>query len=263
MKRTPNKKLIGLFTICSLLLFIAIVLMFVGDNIFTRNNNQLVMYFEESIRGLTIGSPVSFRGVEIGKVSKIDLMADTKNMNFSIPVFAKLNENQNFIVKNYKKIKNKDVFLEGLIQKGLRARLTTQSYLTGQLMIELEILPNTKISSKNQNTFKDTIEIPTVLSPMGELSKGLQDILVKDNIDKFNSILETFSKNFPIILEQTALISKNINKMLSNNVGGVSMTVNNLNKAMIDIGEAARSLKNLTDYLERHPEALLKGKGRY
>lgn len=263
MKRTPNKKLIGLFTICSLLLFIAIVLMFVGDNIFTRNNNQLVMYFEESIRGLTIGSPVSFRGVEIGKVSKIDLMADTKNMNFSIPVFAKLNENQNFIVKNYKKIKNKDVFLEGLIQKGLRARLTTQSYLTGQLMIELEILPNAKISSKNQNTFKDTIEIPTVLSPMGELSKGLQDILVKDNIDKFNNILETFSKNFPIILEQTALISKNINKMLSNNVGGVSMTVNNLNRAMIDIGEAARSLKNLTDYLERHPEALLKGKGRY
>ena len=98
---------------------------------------------------------------------------------------------------------------------------------------------------------------------MGELSKGLQDILVKDNIDKFNSLLETFNKNFPIILEQTALISKNINKMLSNNVGGVSMTVNNLNKAMIDIGEAARSLKNLTDYLERHPEALLKGKGRY
>lgn len=263
MKRTPNKKLIGLFTICSLLLFSAIVLMFVGDNIFTRNNDQLVMYFEESIRGLTIGSPVSFRGVEIGKVSKIDLMTDAKNMNFSIPVFAKLNENQNFIVKNYKKIKNKDVFLEGLIQKGLRARLTTQSYLTGQLMIELEILPNAKISSKNQNTFKDTIEIPTVLSPMGELSKGLQDILVKDNIDKFNSLLETFNKNFPIILEQTALISKNINKMLSNNVGGVSMTVNNLNKAMIDISEAARSLKNLTDYLERHPEALLKGKGRY
>ena len=73
MKKTPNKKLIGLFTIASISIFIGIVLMFAGDKIFTKNNDQLVMYFEESIRGLTIGSPVSFRGVEIGKVSKIDL----------------------------------------------------------------------------------------------------------------------------------------------------------------------------------------------
>ncbi len=263
MKKTPNKKLIGIFTIASISIFIGIVLMFAGDKIFTKNNDQLVMYFEESIKGLIIGSPVSFRGVEIGKVSKIDLMADTSDMNFSIPVFAKLNEDQNFRIKSYKKIKDKDEFLQDLIKKGLRARLTTQSYLTGQLMIELEMLPNTKAQLKNQNVFKDTIEIPTALSPMGELSKGLQDLPIKDSIDKFNALLETFNQKFPIILEQTASIATSINKIASNNVGGVSMTLNNLNKAMIDIGEAARSIKNFTDYLERHPEALLKGKGRY
>lgn len=263
MKKTPNKKLIGLFTIASISIFIGIVLMFIGDRIFTRNKDQLVMYFEESISGLIIGSPVSFRGVQIGSVSRIDLIADTKDMNFSIPVFVKLNEEQTFRVKSYRKIKDKDAFIEDLIKKGLRARLTTQSYLTGQLMIELEMLPNTKANLKNNNNFKDTIEIPTTLSPMGELSKGLKDLPIKESIDRFNALLETFNQKFPIILDQTASIAISINKIASNNVGGVSMTLNNLNKAMIDIGEAAKSIKNFTDYLDRHPEALLKGKGKY
>jgi len=262
MKKTPNKKLVGLFTVFSIAIFAGIVIMFMGNSIFEKNDNQIVMYFEESINGLIIGSPVSFRGVEIGKVSKIDIMADTKSMNFSIPVFAKLNENQSFRGKTYKKIKDKDAFIEDLIKKGLRARLTTQSYITGQLMIELEMLPNTKVELKNPNEFKDIIEIPTVLSPMGELSKGLQDLPIKDSIDKFNYLIETFNGKFPIILDQTALILANINRIASNNVGGLSMTVNNLNKAIIDIGQAARSLRNFTDYLERHPEALLRGKGR-
>ena len=264
MKKLPNNKLIGLFTIISISIFFGIILIFIGDKIFAKkNSDELVMYFEESIRGLTIGSPVSFRGVKIGKVSKIDLIADANDMNFCIPVFVKLNENQNFIIQNHKKIRDKEKFFKNLIEKGLRARLSTQSYLTGQLMIELEMLPNTIAKLKNQNTFENTIEIPTILSPIEELSKNFQDLSIKDSIDKINLLFEMFNQKLPTILNQTTLIAKSINKITSNNIDGISTTLNNLNKTIIDIGETARSIKNFTDYLERHPEALLKGKGDY
>lgn len=263
MSKAPNKKMIGLFSVVGVSIFIAIVFMFVGESLFNRNDITLVMYFEESIKGLIIGSPVSFRGVEIGKVSKIDLIADTKDMSFGITVFARLNEDQSFRVGDFKKIRDKNIFMEKLIEKGLRARLTTQSYLTGQLMIELEMLPNSKAVLKNYRYAKNTIEIPTVLSPLGELSKGLQDIPIKDTVVKFNNILDAISNQLPVILTQTVGFTKSLNQTFSDNIGGMPATVNNINKTLSDIGEAARSLKNLADYLERHPEALLKGKGRY
>ena len=263
MSKAPNKKLIGLFSIIGVSIFIGIVLIFVGDKVFNRNNTMLVMYFEESIKGLTIGSSVSFKGVEIGKVSKIDLMTDIKDMDFGITVFVKLNEEQNFRVGDFREIRNKDAFLEKLIEKGLRARLTTQSYLTGQLMIELEMLPNSKAILKNYHYSKNTIEIPTVLSPMGELSKGLQDIPIKETVIKFNNLLDVINTELPVILTQTAGFTKSLNQTFSDNIGGTPTTINNINKTLSDIGEAARSIKNLADYLERHPEALLKGKKNY
>ena len=255
-----NIKMIGLFTIGGIVLFVGIIFMFIGDRIFIANKNQIVMYFQESINGLSIGSPVSFRGVEIGKVSKIDLMADTKNMNFSIAVFATLNETQTFRVQDFRKIKDKDIFFDELIKRGLRARLSTQSYLTGQMMIEVEMLPNSQLVMHGGEHFKNAIEIPTVLSPMGEISKGLQDLPIAEMIQKFNLLMDSFNQKFPIVLNQAVRISENLNKFFDKNSNDIPITLNNLNKTLIDLGEASRSVKNLTDYLERHPEALLKGK---
>lgn len=261
--KTPNKKMIGIFMLISISLFIGIILMFVGNKIFTKNDDLIVMYFEESIKGLSVGSSVSFRGVEIGKVSSIDLMANSNETDFIIPVYVRLNENQSFRGKNNKKIRNKDEFLKKLIENGLRARLTSQSYLTGQLMIELEMLPNTPIKLRGSTSLWNTLEIPTALSPLGELSKGLQDLPIRQAIDKFNTLFEMTNKELPLILRNIEQLTYNFNKMVSDNIGGASGTINSLNKTLNDISDTAKSLKNLSDYLERHPEALLKGKGRY
>lgn len=260
MQRTPNKIIVGLFTIIGICIFIFIIAMFVGDKIMRSDQDELVMYFDESVKGLIVGSPVSFKGVEIGKVSNIDLIADADELNFSVPVYVRLNEDQTFRINNSKKIKSKESFLCDLIKKGLKARLMTQSYLTGQLSIELEILPNIPAVFKANNLPKDIIEIPTVLSPLGELSKGLQNLPVRMTIDKINNILDAMNKELPMLLNQTTSIATNINKIISNNDNNVSTTIWNLNKTLNEVSEAARALKNFTDYVERHPEALLKGK---
>ena len=141
--REPNKKKIGLFLMTGIIVFVLVMGSFLKDKFFIDYSKQAVMYFDESIKGLNVGAPVVFKGVEIGKVSKIDLIETGKGLDFRIPVYVQFN---NSVIT---KSKDKKFILDGLIEKGLRARLTTQSYLTGQLMIELEILPDTPLNFKD------------------------------------------------------------------------------------------------------------------
>ena len=96
MRKKPNSKLIGLFIVCGITLFLATVGMFVSEKIMADTKSEVVMYFSESIKGLDVGSPVVFKGVNIGRVSKIDLITDMDDSEFSIPVFVAFNRLQPF-----------------------------------------------------------------------------------------------------------------------------------------------------------------------
>lgn len=256
MRKQPNTKMIGLFISIGLAAFLLIIGSYVSGKIFADKGSMLVMYFDESIKGLNVGSPVVFKGVEIGKVVKIDLIADTENLTFSIPVYAKM-ETQKQISSHGEENR---VLLNALIAKGLRARLATQSFLTGQLMIELEMLPDTPVvlNGKEPN---ETLEIPTVLSPIGEISKGIQDIPVKKIAAKINAFFDKLNDSLPIILPQIEKALAGTNQLIKNNAQVTSDTIDNLNRTIIYVGEAAKNVRNLADYLDRHPEALFRGKG--
>ncbi len=254
MRKEPNKKMVGLFMVVGIAVLTVIIGSSLQDKFFGDKAEEVVMYFEESIKGLNVGSPVVFKGVEIGKVSKIDLIANPNSLDFSIPVYAKMDRQG---ISSIGEFNTKQEVLDALIQKGLRARLTTQSYVTGQLMVEFEMLPETPIVLKNKNP--DFMEIPTALSPMGELSKGLQALPIRQSVESFNQFFDGLNKEMPRI---NKIVTK-IDKVVSDNSQASADTVNNLNKAIVNIGEAAKSFRNFSDYLERHPEALLKGKGRY
>ena len=130
MRKKPNSKLIGLFIVCGITLFLATVGMFVSEKIMADTKSEVVMYFSESIKGLDVGSPVVFKGVNIGRVSKIDLITDMDDSEFSTPVFVAFNR-QNFNPSLPNETRRQ--ILRQLVDKGLRARLNTQNYLTGQL----------------------------------------------------------------------------------------------------------------------------------
>lgn len=251
--KEPSKKKIGLFLMTGIVIFVLVMGSFLKDKFFIDYSKQAVMYFDESIKGLNVGAPVVFKGVEIGKVSKIDLIETGTGLDFRIPVYTQFNNN--VITKS----KDKKFILDGLIEKGLRARLTTQSYLTGQLMIELEMLPGTPLVFKAP--VPNLFEIPTTLSPLGELSKGLQSVPLKQSVEKFNYFFDTLNAQMPVILPEMQKLIKNANKLVTDNTKGSSEVVRNLNKTLIDLDMAAKSLKNFADYIEQHPDALLKGKG--
>ncbi len=256
MRKTPNNKLIGLFIVSGIAVFFSIVGMFVSEKIMKEDKDLIVMYFSESISGLDVGAPVVFKGVSVGKVVKIDIVTNIQELNFSIPVYISFNEKT---LSSEKPHKNAHQVLKELVAKGLRARLGTQNFLTGQLLIELEFINDAPKAEYHVNPDDDIPEIPTVLSQFAELSKGIQDIPLMETFKKVNMFLD--SLNNDVVPQMQKLVADF--SVIPNRTRNVPTTLNNFNQAMQNISGAAKTLGNLADYLERHPEALLKGKGGY
>ncbi len=254
MRNEPNKRLIGLFMIIGISVLTIIFGTFLKSKFYDGDSKTLVMYFEESINGLNVGAPVVFKGVQIGKVVRTELIANPDDLSFSIPVYVKMDSRQSI---NYSATYGaKENILNALIKKGLRARLTTQSYLTGQLMIELEMLPDTPVILHSMRQNKNFLEIPTVLSPLGVISKGIQNVPLKASVEQFNKFFASLNEEMPNIRK----VVHSMNKVISGNAAATSETIDNFNEAAINVSQAAKALRNFADYLERHPESLLKGK---
>lgn len=259
MKKEPNKKRIAMFMILGILIMGGILLKYIANKFIKENTNLAVMYFNESIKGLSIGSPVVFKGVQVGKVVDITIITNPETLEFNIPVYVKFAKDGDVSSMSfYKEMNKKDVWLS-LINKGLRAKLVSQNLLTGQLMIELQMLPDTSIDFK-KDIDDDTLEIPTTLSTVAGISKDFQDLPIKQIVSRFDNILKELETTLPLILPQLADFAGKLNKYTDKSIPATNQTLNQTNQTLKDISSAAKSIKNLADYLERYPDSILKGK---
>ena len=265
MKKEPNKKAIGLFIVVGFVLFIGLIGQSVFHKIHADTKDLAVMYFTESLQGLSEGSPVIFQGVEVGKVTRIVLVTNKNDLNFHVAVYARFKETDiisegSLWEKIWKKDKENFDFLDLLIQEGMRARLASQSYLTGQLRIDLVMLPDTEIKMFESPKRENIPQIPTVLSQKEELVRGLNRIKIQETLEKINTVAETLGKELPVLLPALTNSSKKLDETLDRVAGTSEETLSNLNEMLQEVSDAAKSARNLTDYLEQHPESLIKGK---
>lgn len=258
MPRRPNSKMIGLFVVSGIVAFLIILVSYISANIMPNKRDTVVMYFDESVRGLNVGSSVVFNGVEIGKITKIELITDSEDTSFRIPVYATLTEYKSTLSR--RSYHSRKELLHKLIEKGLRAQLGIQNYITGQLIVELVILPNSPIVLKYLGDNDDILEIPTVLSPIKEISQDLSKIQLSAVVANFNSVMTKLNQELPNILPQIEKTFTETGNLVEGNSQAISATIKNVNDAAVSIKRAGDSLRNLTDYLERHPEAILRGK---
>ncbi len=261
MKKEPNKKAIGLFLVIGFALFLGIIGQTVFHKIHADRKDVVVMYFNESTQGLTEGSPVLFQGVEVGKVTRILLVADTNNLKFNVAVYARLKRQLDMMNEgaSLTKFWKKENVLERLVAHGLRARLAPQSLLTGQLMIELVMLPQTEAKFEYPENDRFA-QIPTILSQMEELYRGLNQINIQETLEKINTVTEVLGNELPVLLPALTNSSKNLDQTLDRIAKNSEETLSNLNETLRDVSDAAKSAQNLTDYLEQHPESIIKGK---
>jgi paraquat-inducible protein B len=156
--------------------------------------------------------------------------------------------------------KRRSEYIQPLIEKGLKAQLQMQSFVTGQLMIYLDFWPEKPIKFVVPTDERYPV-IPTVPTDLQDLAKKFGELPLREILDKLNGTLAGIEKiaNSPKLqasLDSLDHVLKNIDMVVMQYDGLGSQT----NKTLEDVSHMSRSLRSLADYLERHPEAIIKGK---
>jgi paraquat-inducible protein B len=174
MARKANPAVLGAFVLGAVMLAVAGLVVFGGGKFF-RTTQPWVSYFDESIKGLSVGAPVTFRGVRVGTVTDIKVVLDQKKDEVRIPVFFEIDGDR------ITQLGGKDTLFEKdrprahqLFRQGLRAQLETQSLVTGQLAINLDFFPNTPMRLVSGPW--PYPECPTVPSTFASLGRSLDDL---------------------------------------------------------------------------------------
>ena len=316
MAKKANRKMIGGFVVIAVVILVASVVIFGPGDLF-KVKDEYVLFFDGSVKGLRVGSPVLFKGVEVGAVSRIVIRSNLKTLKNYIPVYIEVYPESFEVIGDDVAPLPRGQELSKLIEMGLRAQLVTQSMITGQLMIEADMRPGTPVNLKNLEP--EYMEIPTVPSAMAKLGKSLEKLDLQGISVSLTSILTTVDhllKNPDIeaslrelkgVLQDTRSLLENVNsrvepladnlnstltdarglvnnvdakmdpllkiaiaamkaaesaiKSVDDLVGTDSATRADLDTTLQELSGAARSMRILADYLEQHPDAIIKGKG--
>ncbi|MCX5694558.1 MAG: MlaD family protein [Candidatus Omnitrophica bacterium] len=226
--RKVSKTKIGIFVVGAVILLVAAILAF-GSGAFFKQSDKYIVFFDGSVKGLSVGAPVIFRGVKIGNVSSIDLAYDEKTKTVLIPVVIDVE------LARVKGVPDPFGYpdYESFVQQGLRAKLELQNFVTGQLMLGFDFYPQN--SKKLYNIVKSYPELPALpISP--DIFEVMNEIPIKE------------------ITNNLAQAVIGINRLVN------SEGIADLDKTLREVTQSARSFGLLVEYLELHPEALLKGK---
>lgn len=214
MTRKYSALRIGLFTLVGLALLVAAVVTVFGARLFTPTE-RAVMHFSGSIYGLQLGSPVVFRGVRVGSVRSVSVSSD--GGRFSVPVEVELDSGQLQTISR----QHDDEALPVLVRQGLAAQLATQSLLTGQLFIDMDLRGAPAVSRRDS---AGRVEIPTALTRFQSLQQQL------DSVD-----VSRMSQDLAATLEATRTL-----------VGGPQTK-----QTMADLGQASAALARLATSLDK------------
>lgn len=240
-----------------------------------------VLNFDQSVRGLSPGAPVDFRGVIVGQVRSIGIEYQRDKKAFRMPVVVELYPSRmGFRERDVADEARKRTIVQALVKRGMRAQLRTGNLLTGQLYVALDFFPKAP-PAKDIDLDAPMPEFPTTPGTFDELQAKLGDIVNK--IDKvpfeqigqdartaivsMNKMLETADKLVAQlngdVAPQVLAALQDARKTLTAANGTLASDAplqQDTRRMMQELTRTAVSLRALTDYLERHPEALLRGK---
>ena len=273
-----------------------------------------VLVFKDSVRGLSVGAPVDFRGILVGEVTAINVEFDPKTKAFNMPVEVRFYPERLRSRLRKGTAAPRDIIvdarerLNAMVEHGLRAQLRTGNLLTGQLYVALDFFPDAAKVAVDWS--KSPVEVPTVSGGFEELQASLSNIakaLEKVPFDKIGADLRKTLNSLDATLRSADKLVKRVDeevapdarevlvearRMLQSTdqlvkrldqevapevrtaIEGVRRTLNVAEHSLADdaplqqgmrdtlreLTRTAQSLRLLADYLERHPEALVRGK---
>jgi paraquat-inducible protein B len=254
-----------------------------------------LMNFDEQVGGLNRGSPVLFKGIQVGQVLDVNLKFDSSKRTFNIPVLIAMEPerfNPTGPVPTEETFRN---LVEYLVQKGMRAQLVTANFLTGQQAISLDFFPATPpVRIKWDGPYAEFPTTPGQFEQMGnrvnQLVARLEKIPVEQIAANLRDTLEGTKRvaNSPEILKTVKSLDAAVKEMqalthelrtktspeltASMQQARVSLAAaaaalesdsplqSRMKMTLDEVSSTARSLRVLADYLERYPQSLLVGK---
>ncbi len=278
----------------------------IQDRAFTKVI-KFMMFFEGSVRGLSVGAPVDFNGIKVGTVLDIRLEFDSENSDFRIPVLIEIEPERIKIRGNQETVSPYET-VDKLVEKGLRASLQIGSLLTGQLFIGFSMRPDTPINLSGEET--PYPELPTIrATDFGSIAQSAEIFLnklnrvdidtlsqellktlegtnrlfngpeIKGALDDLQTSLQAFRGILQKVdgsnLQETINSGHVVMEKITETMGTFDETLIQVNsllkpnsplqyniiKLTGELEETARSIRSLVDTLERHPQALIFGKG--
>ena len=236
-----------------------------------------VLYFDQSLRGLSPGAPVDFRGIVLGEVRSVGVEFDPVRKSFRMPVTvdmypARLGRSFQQTIANDQDRNAGPLVLERMVSRGLRGQLRTGNLLTGQLYVALDFFPNAQQVKVDVTQYP--MEVPTVPNSLDELQTQLASIARK--LDKVP--FEDIGVNLRDTLKSANVLFKQLDTQvvpeMKDTLGAARQTFStadqllqkdspvqsDLREALQQLTQTMQSLNALSDYLERHPESLIRGK---
>ncbi len=333
MSKKANPTLVGTFVLAAVVLTVAAIIT-LGNIKLKDNKFRCVAFFTGSLYGLDIGASVTFRGVAIGRVSKIEINFDSQQNNYIIPVYIDIEQTPDLGDNQATSWDPKNIQqrMQQLISQGMRAQLKISSLLTSKLYVDLAFYPDTEahLHSKNDKL----CEIPTLPSGLEQITQKLESLPLSEILNKtakaldgINSIINSTETRHSLQSLDTTLtrldtllghadtelpgliaelkkglanfstltaaannilrttdkelpsLSRDFHQLLLNLNGtatALTKTLKNIEQltekdstlsyqlatSLQEIEKAASSLKQLTEYLQQNPNALIFGQGK-
>lgn len=187
MGAVSKTTVVGLFVLVALVLGIVAIGMFGGGRLFEARV-PYVIYFEGSVTGLNVGSPVTFRGVKVGAVSDIQVTINDDEELVRLPVFVHINPRRFSGLPTMFDNTQARHFVAQLVKRGLRAQLQLQSLVTGQLMVDLDFYPDRP--ARYAGVPGPVPELPSIPSNLEMISKSLKQLPVEEMVSRTLNVLE-------------------------------------------------------------------------
>ncbi|WP_341937858.1 MlaD family protein [Marinimicrobium sp. C2-29] len=333
MSKQTNPTVVGAFVIGAVV-FLALGFALFGGSELLAKKVRFTTYFEGSVQGLRVGSNILFRGVRVGSVNNIELLTEVETLEPVVRVTMQLDPESVKTLRGNKVVEGSLqslIGIERLLEAGLSAQLASESFVTGQLAVELDFRPDREL--KLRGTDSKYPEIPGIQSDvqqvldqfqraivsiqenvdLGELARdvhgaasGLNELAnsteLRETISGVNRLvnsdeaqrlagelmaslvevreaaisaeeafeamerdtgelagsLKPAAERLNGALTEAERMLQAVQKQLKGNTG----QAHQLQSTLAELEATAQSARTLFDYLQRHPEALLKGKSQ-
>jgi paraquat-inducible protein B len=322
VSQKTHPRVVGAFVLGAIALVLAAIVLLSSGNWF-EPKVLFTVFFPGSVRGLNTGAPVTFRGVKIGEVKEVTAFLSGRDdrpiqIEVVIEVRTRVVEAPEGVARPFAG-ESPEALAKALIERGVRARMLSQSLLTGQKYIDLDFLPEEparlagitrrypelptsptaieKLGDKAETFFEKLAELPLdqMLEDVRKALQSLRELLsspdlkgaiagahratrtleptlqeartaiadARDLIQELNGKVKGIGGDTETTLREmreTLDQAQKVLESLDQTVSGADEARVRVAEALEELERAMKAIRNLVDYIQTHPEAVVQGK---